>query len=78
MKQTILLVSLAQLLFTGVVYADHQISNQRTDKQARNDHPAMQQQQPHRYPTDLRDSPPVIIKLLQRKGAGDRIRTYRT
>jgi len=76
MKQTILITSLAHLLFTGVVYAD-----QRTDKQAQNYHPQMQQQheqQPQRYPPALLDRPPVIIKLLQRKGADDRIRTYHT
>jgi hypothetical protein len=74
MKQTILIASLAHLLITGSVYAD-----QRTDEQARPDNPQMQhQQQTHRYPAPVFDRPPVIIKLLQRKGADDRIRTYHT
>jgi hypothetical protein len=80
MKQTILIISLTPLLFSGVVCAGQQMSNQRADEQARNDRPQMQQhqQQPQRYPPHLLDRPPVIIKLLQRKAVQDRIRTYHT
>jgi len=80
MKQTILIISLANLLFTGVAYAD-KFADQRADKETRQDSPQMQQpneQQLHRYPPRLLDRAPVIIKLLQRKAAQDKVRTYHT
>ena len=78
MKQTILITSLAHLLFTGAVSAD-----QRMDKKAPDEHPQIQHeqrygQQSHGHPPAMFDRPPVFIKLLQRKGAEDKVRTYHT
>ena len=80
MKQTVLIISLAQLLFTGMVSADQRMDNQQGD-----DHALMQRlldqqqkQQSQRYHPSERYQAPVIIKLLQRKRADEIVKTYHT